>query len=73
MGSHCPQVPPGAAEETSSPRGTVKQQGSADGNLHCGVWSPQLPHGLLAWREGGRDAQTHADMDGRMDRGMDEC
>ncbi|XP_074664756.1 cyclic AMP-responsive element-binding protein 3-like protein 3 isoform X3 [Strix aluco] len=29
-------VPPGAAEEAPGPRGTVKQQGSADGNLHRG-------------------------------------
>lgn len=51
----CPQVPPGAAEEAPGPRGTVKQQGSTDGNLHRGVWSPRPHHGLLASREGGRE------------------
>lgn len=55
MGSPCPQVPPGAAEEAPGPRGTVEQQGSADRNLHHGVWSPQAPHGLPAWREGHSD------------------
>lgn len=43
MGSICPQVAPGAAEEAPGPRGAVEQQGSADGNLRCGVWSPQNP------------------------------
>lgn len=74
MGSPCPQVPPGAAEEAPGPRGTVKQQGSTDGNLHRGVWSPQTPPqppGL----EGGREAQAHgevlAEVDRRTDRGRD--
>lgn len=71
MGSPCPQVPPGAAEEAPGPRGTVKQQGSADGNLHRGVWSPQTPPqppGLEGGREGGSGPWRGSGRGGQKDR-----